>query len=95
MEVDNSVGGNEYRSNLYVSGRLEGRAAAASEVARPDFSQSWYAGFPTSVDRGPNEFVPAPAAPFLNAGSFSPYAPVDRRGAQRSDRVDLGPVEIR
>lgn len=95
MEVDNTVGGNEYRSNMYVSGRLEGRTPAAGEAARPDFSPSWYTQFPTAVDRGPDGFAPAGAAPFLNAGAFSPYAPVDRRGTSRSDRVDLGPVEIR
>jgi hypothetical protein len=95
MEVDNSVGANEYRSNLYVSGRVEGRTPAAGEVARPDFSPGWYALFPTAPDRGPDGFSPTGSAPFLNGGAFSPYAPVDRRGTPRPDRVDLGPVEIR
>ena len=32
MEVDNTVGANVYRSNLYVSGRLEGRTPNAQEI---------------------------------------------------------------
>jgi hypothetical protein len=95
MEVDNSVGANDYRSNLYVSGRLNGRAAGAGEVARPDFSPAWYVALPTGLDRNPDAFRPAAGAPFLNAGAFSPYAPADRNGVARPERVDLGPLEAR
>jgi hypothetical protein len=95
MEVDRTVGANEYRSNLYVSGRLDGRTPAAGEIARPDFSSGWYAAFPAGIDHRPDAFTPTPGAPLAKAGTFSPYAPLDRLGNPRSARVDLGPVEAR
>ncbi len=37
MEVDDTVGDNVYRGNLYVSGKLEGREPSGEETAREDF----------------------------------------------------------
>ena len=95
MEVDNTVGGNVYRSNLYVSGKFEGRKPSAQETARPDFSQGWYTKFPTALSDRPDGFKPVPGAPFAGLGSPSPFAPSDRDGAQRAQRAYGGPYEGR
>lgn len=94
MEVDDTVGDNIYRSNLYASGRIEGRTPNATETVREDFSPGWYARFPTDISHDPNDFTPAPGAPFLDLGTRLPDATTDRNGALRSDRVDLGPIEL-
>ncbi len=46
MEVDGTVGENVYRSNLYISGTLEGRVPGSDEIAIANFSPSWFARFP-------------------------------------------------
>ena len=33
-------------------------------------------------------------APFLEKGTLSPFAPLDRTNVVRSGRVDLGPIEV-
>jgi hypothetical protein len=95
MEVDNTVGTNVYRSNLYVSGRINGRIPNAQEIVRADFSAAWFAKFPTALNHDPNDFRPTQSAPFLGIGTLSPYAPTDRNGVVRSGKVDLGPIESR
>lgn len=94
MEVDGTVGENVYRSNLYVSGRIEGRPPNASESGRSDFSPAWFAKFPAGMSHDPDDFRPNPGAPFLGMGGPSPDAPTDRLGAARSGKVDLGPIEV-
>lgn len=94
MEVDDSASENLYRSNLYVSGTIDGRTPNAEETALEDFSASWFANFPTDVNHDPNDFTPAARAPFLGMGTLSPDAPSDRNGAVRSGQVDLGPIEV-
>jgi hypothetical protein len=95
MEVDDTVGENIYRHNLYVSGKLEGREPNHQETARPDFSPGWFAKFPSAMNRDPNDFRPLAGAPFLGAGVPIRDAPTDRYGAARTDQVDLGPIEVR
>jgi hypothetical protein len=93
MEVDTSVGGNAYRSNLYASGRIEGRRANARELVRAVFSPKWYSNFPSAIGQDPNGFAPTATAPFLDKGAVTTLAPVDRNGVRRSGPVDLGPIE--
>ena len=94
MEVDDTVGDNVYRANLYVSGKIEGRTPTRQETARADFSPSWFAKFPTALNHDPNDFKPTAEAPFLGMGDASPDAPADRNGTGRSGEVDLGPIEL-
>jgi hypothetical protein len=93
MEVDNSVADNVYRSNLYVSGRIEGRTPNGSETAVAQFSPSWFTRFPAAPSRDPNDFQPTAGAPFVGKGTLSPGAPSDRNGVARSSKVDLGPIQ--
>ena len=94
MEVDDTVGENVYRSNLYVSGKLEGRTPNKEETARADFSAGWFAKFPTALAHDPSDFKPTAGAPFLGTGTLSAHGPADRYGAARSGKVDLGPIEV-
>ena len=94
MEVDNTAGGNVYRSNLYVSGRIEGRRPNAEEIVRAGFSPLWYTRFPVALNHNPNDFRPTAGAPFLAKGVLSPYARRDRNNVVRSGKVDLGPIEV-
>lgn len=94
MEVDDTVGDNTYRDNLYISGHLEGRELGVEEVGREDFSPGWFTHFPTLPNHDPNDFTPSALAPFLGAGKLSPDAPADRNAAARSEPVDLGPIEV-
>jgi hypothetical protein len=94
MEVDDTVAANVYRSNLYVSGRIEGRRPGAGETVRADFSTGWFARFPAALNHDPNDFKPTAAAPFLGAGELLAAAPSDRIGSARVGRVDLGPFEV-
>ena len=94
MEVDDTVGENKYRSNLYSPGTLDGRKTNQSEIVIDDFSVSWFTRFPISLNHDPRDFTPIAGAPFLNKGEFSTAAPLDRNGASRSGNVDLGPMEI-
>ena len=93
MGVDDTVGENVYRANLYVSGKIEGRDVGNEETAREDFSPGWYATFPAARNEDANDFKPTVDAPFLGLGKLSPGAPADRNGTKRSDPVDLGPFE--
>jgi hypothetical protein len=93
MEVDETVGKNVYRGNLYVSGFLEGREPGEDETAREDFSPGWFADFPAKLQHDPDVFAPTEDAPFLDLGKLSADAPADRSSAPRADRADLGPIE--
>ena len=95
MEVDETVGDNVYRSNLYIGGYIEGRSAGADETAREDFDPGWFTKFPVVAGDAATGFIPAASAPFLKAGKLSPDAPVDFHGAQRADPADLGPFQQR
>lgn len=95
MEVDDTVGTNVYRSNLYVSGRIEGRKPGRDEIALAEFSPGWFVRFPTTMNHDANDFGPTAAAPFLGRGGFVAAAPSDRNGHAREGKVDLGPFEVR
>lgn len=95
MEVDDTVGENVYRGNLYISGKLDGRHPNNLELVRPDFSAGWFAKFPTARNRDPGDFKPLPGSPLLGAGALTRDAPADRYGVVRTGKVDLGPIEMR
>lgn len=95
MEVDDTVGDNVYRGNVYVSGKLDGRTPSEEEKAVKDFSAAWFARFTGAMTHDPADFRPAAGAPWLDAAAASPDAPTDRTGAARDDRVDAGPIEAR
>ena len=92
LEVDDTIGDNVYRGNLYVSGRLEGREPSAEEMVRADFSPGWFQRFPTAISHNPADFAPTAEAPFLGIGILLPDAPADRTGVARRGRADLGPI---
>lgn len=92
MEVDGTVGANVYRSNLYVSGRVEGRTPGANETARGDFQPSWFTRFPTALNHEPNDFTPTANAPFLGMSAPSAFAPADRNGVMRAGKGEPGPI---
>jgi hypothetical protein len=94
MGVDDTVGANVYRGNLYAAGRIEGRSLSAQERAQADFSAAWFRNFPAALNRDPSDFTPTARAPFLGTGALSPGAPSDRNGAARAGQVDLGPIEV-
>ena len=94
MEVDDTVGDNVYRSNLYVSGTIEGRAPSDDETALADFTTSWFTNFPAALNHDPNDLTPTAEAPFLGMGTLSTDAPTDRNGVAREGKVDLGPIEV-
>lgn len=94
MEVDSTVGENVYRSNLYVSGRIEGRAPNGNETAVANFAADWFAKFPTGLNHDPGDFKPTAKAPLLGKGKLLPGAPTDRSGIARTGQVELGPVEV-
>jgi len=93
MEVDDTVGDNIYRDNLYISGHLEGREPGNGETAREDFDPAWFARFPTSLNHDPNAFAPAAGSPVLGKGKVSADAATDRNGVGRDAEVDLGAIE--
>lgn len=93
MEVDDTVGDNVYRSNLYVSGKLDGRQPNGEEVARSDFSATWFARFPTVLSHDPADFKPTAEAPFVGRAPVLPGAPTDRIGRSRAGAASLGPIE--
>ena len=95
MEVDATVGENIYRSNLYVSGKLEGREPGKQETALAEFSPNWFARLPAAMNHNPGDFRPSAEAPFLGKGALSAAAPADREGRPRSGAVDLGPMAVR
>ena len=94
METDPSSGNNVYQTNVYVSGKLEGRTPGQGETVLPDFSQAWFTAFPTAIGEAPSGFMPTAGAPFLNKIKLSPDAPADMNGTPRRDPSDLGPFEI-
>ena len=94
MEVDGTVAANVYRSNLYVSGKLEGRTPNGTEVAVADFAPAWFARFPAGLSHDPNDFKPTARAPYLGKGMPVSGAPTDRNGAARTGgQVNFGPIE--
>jgi hypothetical protein len=93
MEVDDTVGDNQYRANLYVSGTIEGRTPNDEETALKEFSTGWFTNFPAEVNHDANDFTPTAEAPFLGMGTLSADAPTDRNGTVREGKVDLGPIE--
>jgi hypothetical protein len=95
MEVDDTVGDNVYRGNLYASGKMEGREPNDEETVRDDFLSTWFAKFPAALNHDPNDFKPTPESPFLGKGTASPDAPTDRNGTVRSGNADLGPIEVK
>lgn len=95
MAVDATVAANVYRANIYIAGRLDGRAVSGQEVSRPDFATSWFQGFPLAIHHDPGIYRPTRSAPFLGLGQASPFAPRDRDGIVRSGAVDLGPFSAR
>ena len=94
MEVDDTVRANVYRSNLYVSGRIAGRAPNGDETARADFSPAWFAKFAAALSHDPGDFRPTAQAPWLGKGTLLSGAPTDRNGTARTGQVDLGPIEL-
>jgi hypothetical protein len=94
LGVDNTVGENVYRSNLYVSGRIEGRTPNGDETAVANFSADWFARFPAGLNHDPGDFRPTAKAPLLGKGALTAGAPADRGGTARTGRVDLGPIEV-
>lgn len=94
MEVDETTTANIYSANLYIGGKLEGRAPNPQETARADFSAAWFAKFPLALNHDPNEFAPTAGAPFLQSGPLSADAPADRNGVPRAAQADLGPIEV-
>jgi hypothetical protein len=93
LDVDGTGGDNIYRSNLYVSGKMEGREPNAEESAQPDFSPAWFAKFPTALNRDPGDFRPTAQSPVMAKGALSPFASADRTGKPRPGQVNLGPLE--
>ena len=71
MEVDGTVGENVYRSNLYVSGKIEGRTPNGDETALADFSPAWFAKFPAALNHDPNDFKPTARLPILGRARSS------------------------
>jgi hypothetical protein len=94
LEVDGTVGENTYRSNLYVAGKIAGRAPNGDETAVADFSTDWFARFPTGLNHDPGDFRPTAKAPLLGKGRLLSGAPADRSGTARTGQVELGPIEV-
>jgi hypothetical protein len=94
LVVDGTVADNVYRSNLYVSGRIEGRTPNRDETSVANFSADWFAKFPTALNHDPNDFRPTAKAPLLGKGRLLPGASADRGGTARTGQVDLGPIEV-
>lgn len=94
MEVDDTVGDNAYRANLYVSGKIEGRDPNDEETTREDFSPDWFTAFPKALNHDPNDLTPTAQAPFLGMGAVIEDAAADRNGTIRSGEADAGPIEL-
>lgn len=91
MEVDGTVGENTYRSNLYVSGRVEGRNPDRQETGLAEFSSNWFAKFAAALNRNPGDFKPSAEAPFLGKGALSPTASSGCEGASARRARRFGP----
>ena len=94
METDATSANNVYRSNVYVSGKFEGRKPDAEEIALPEFSQTWFGAFPTAIGDAVSGFAPLATAPFAKKGKLSPDVPADMLGKRRSDPSALGPIDV-
>jgi hypothetical protein len=94
MEVDDTVDTNNYRSNIYISGLIEGRTPNETESIREDFSPQWFKAFSVDGSHDPNNLAPTEDAPFVDIGAHEADAATDRNGVQRGEEVDLGPIEI-
>lgn len=94
MEVDDTADANDYRSNMYISGLVEGRTPNESESLREDFSPQWFKAFSVEGSHNPNNLAPTEDAPFVDIGAHEANAATDRNGARRGEEVDLGPIEI-
>jgi hypothetical protein len=94
MEVDSTVGENVYRSNLYVSGKIEGRVPNGSEMEVANFSPDWFAKFSVALNHDPNDLKPTARAPHFGKGTILQGAPTDRNGKARTGQVELGPIEV-
>jgi hypothetical protein len=93
MEVDGTVGGNTYQGNVYVGGRIEGRAANAGEQVIAGFDSSWFAGFGGLVTTPFLDYRPTAGAPFAGGAALQPEAPLDLAGAARRDPTTSGALE--
>lgn len=93
MEVDASGLKNVFEGNLYVSGRLEGRAPGTGEMARAGFSPAWFLAFPYRPRDGALGLTPAAIAPFGGSVMMTDHAPMDAKGTIRSLETDPGPYE--
>ena len=93
MEIDGTVGANEYVHNAYINASLSGRTAAAGELELASLDQSWFAAFPAGAGNDPAAWQPSASAPFLNQGALVPNALLDRDGKARTAPTDLGPFE--
>jgi hypothetical protein len=94
MDVDDTVGGNAYRGNLYVAGKMEGRTPNGQEHTSEAFAADWFTKFPAALNHDPNDFTPTTRAPFFGKGAFIPQAATDRNGRRRTGEVDLGPIAM-
>ncbi len=94
MGVDDTVGENVYRGNLYVAGKMEGREAGEGETAMDKFSAGWFKAFGPGMTHDANDFTPTKSAPYLGKGEVLEDAPADRNGVARDGAVDLGPIEV-
>lgn len=92
--VDDTVGGNEYTRNAYVSGYLEGRDPGDGELREDTLDAAWFAGFPIGLGRMAAGFAPLAGAPWAQAGEVLADAPADMLGIERSDPTALGPLSL-
>jgi Right handed beta helix region len=92
LEVDDTVGGNQYRRNAYVAGRIDGREPGDDELVLDDLDAGWFAGFPTVLQHAIDGYAPMPVAPWAAAGELLDDAPGDMFGAARTDPTALGPL---
>jgi hypothetical protein len=93
MEVDDTVGANQYRHNHYINARLDGRTASGEEQVSATLETAWFQAFPAGASRDPDAWRPSASAPFLDRGELLPNASHDHTGKARSAPTDLGPFE--
>ncbi len=92
--VDDSVGGNQYTRNAYVSGRLEGREPGDGELREDTLDATWFAAFRTGRGQMATGFAPLAGAPWAQTGEVLDDAPADMFGAERSNPTALGPLSL-
>jgi hypothetical protein len=93
MEVDDTVGANQYRHNHYIQARLEGREPNAQEQVSATLNKAWFQAFPEAASRDVSSWAPSASAPFLGKGERLPNVTRDRAGKLRTASTDLGPFE--